>query len=66
MGKLGSKYLKVGVMLFFSSWWSGLVSVVLGQQGLFEFLGVFLFIVILTVLLLLFHSATIRGLDTAS
>jgi len=49
---LGSKYLKVAVLLFFSSWWSGIVSVVLGQQGLFEFLFTFLFIVFGTVVLL--------------
>jgi hypothetical protein len=31
-------------MLFFGSWMSGIVPVMLGQQGVLEFLGVFLFI----------------------
>ena len=53
MGKLDSKYLKIGFMLFMASYLSGIVSVILGQQGVLEFLFVFLFIVFGTIALLI-------------
>lgn len=46
------KYLKIGFMLFMSSYLSGIVAVILRQQGLMEFLSVFLFIVFGTVALM--------------
>jgi len=49
---LDSKYLKIGIMLFMSSYLSGIVAVILRQQGLMEFLFVFLFILIGTTILL--------------
>ena len=47
-----SKYLKIGFMLFMSLYLSGIVPVILRQQGLMEFLFVFLFIVFGTVVLM--------------
>lgn len=47
-----SKYLKIGFMLFMSLYLSGIVAVILRQQGLMEFLFVFLFIVFGTVVLM--------------
>ena len=40
-------------MLFMASYLSGIVSVILGQQGVLEFLFVFLFIVFGTIALLI-------------
>lgn len=46
------KYPKIGFMLFMASYLSGIVAVILGEQGLMEFLFVFLFILVGTIILL--------------
>ena len=52
MGCIDIKYLKIGLMLFMSSYLSGIVAVILRQQGLIEFLFVFLFILFGTIVLM--------------